>query len=71
MAIQEGQQTITQAVTDCQVKVRGLGHPCVNPPTQQPFIFDCSRGSPKRDASEDGGSDHQPSPCHPKRLRLQ
>ena len=48
MTIQEGRQVISQAVTDCQVKVRGLGHPCVNPSTQQPFIFDCTRGSPHK-----------------------
>ena len=30
MTIQEGQWAIVQAVTDHQVKVRGLGHPHVN-----------------------------------------
>ena len=30
MTLQEGQQPIAQAINDCQVKVRGLGHPCVN-----------------------------------------
>ena len=43
MTIQEGQWVITQAITDCWVKVRGLGHPCVNLPTQQPFRFDHPR----------------------------
>ena len=47
---------------DCQVKVRGPGHPCVNLPAQHPFRFDHLRGSPVKDASRDGGSDHQPSP---------
>ena len=41
------------------MKARGLA--------QQPFRFDCSRGSPIRDASGDGGSDHQPSPHWPLR----
>ena len=48
MTIQEGQQVIAQAVTDCQVKVRGPGHPRVNPLTQQSFRFDCIRGFPQR-----------------------
>ena len=40
MTIQEGRQSIAQAITDCQVKARGPGHPCVNPLVQQPFRFD-------------------------------
>ena len=63
MTIQEGRQAIAQAIMDHWVKVRGPGHPCVNPPAQQPFRFDHPRGSPIKDASGDGGSDHQPSPC--------
>ena len=47
--------------------MRGPGHPCVNLLAQQPFRFDPPRGSPKKDASRDGGSDHQPSPCQPPR----
>ena len=43
---------------DCQVKARWLGHPCVNPPAQQPFQFDHSRGSPIKDTLRDGGSNH-------------
>ena len=31
MTIQEGWQAIAQAIMDCWVKVRGLGHPRVNP----------------------------------------
>ena len=65
MTIQEGRQVIAQAVTDCQVRARGPGHPHVNPMAQQPFRFDHPRSSPIKDASEDGGSDHQPSPHHP------
>ena len=37
MTIQEGKRAIAQAVSDHQVKVRGPGHPHVNPPAQQPF----------------------------------
>ena len=59
MTIQEGRCAIAQAITDCQVKVRGPGHPCVNPLAQQPFRFDHPRGSPIKDAPGDGGSDHQ------------
>ena len=67
MTIQEGWQAIAQSVTDCWVKARGPGHPCVNLPVQQPFRFDCLRGSPVKDASGYGGSYHQPSPHWPPR----
>ena len=67
MTIQEGRQAIAQAVSDCQVKARGPGHPHVNLPAQQPFWFDPLRGSPLKDASRDGGSNHQPSPHQPSR----
>ena len=40
LTIQEGWWEIAQAVTKYQIKVRGPGHPCVNPLTQQPFRFD-------------------------------
>ena len=30
MTIQEGRQAIAQAITNCHIKARGLGHPCVN-----------------------------------------
>ena len=48
MTIQEGQRVIAQTVTNHQVKARGPGCPCVNPLTQQPFRYDCTRGSPQR-----------------------
>ena len=51
MTIQEARWAIAQAVTDCYVKVRGPGHPHVNPPAQQPFRFDPLRGSSMKDAS--------------------
>ena len=67
MTIQEGRRAIAQAITDCQVKARGPAHPLVNLPAQKPFQFDPPRGSPLKDVSGDGGSDHQPSPCWPSR----
>ena len=67
MTIQEGRRAIAQAITDHQIKVRGQGHPHVNLPAQQPFWFDPPRGSPLKDASGYGGSDHQPSPHQPLR----
>ena len=41
MTIQEDQSAIAQAITDCHIKARGLGHPCINLSTKQPFRFDC------------------------------
>ena len=67
MTTQEGQWAITQAITDHQVKVRGLGHPHVNPLTQQPFRFDYPRDSPMKDTPGDASSDHQPLPHWPSR----
>ena len=62
MAIQEDWQASTQAVMDCCIKVRGPGHPCVNPLTQQLFSFDHPRGFLIKDTPRDGGSDCQPLP---------
>ena len=67
LTIQEGWQAIAQAVMDCWVRARGLGCPHVNPPAQQPFRFDCPRGSPIKNASGDGSSNFQPSPHLPPR----
>ena len=67
ITIQEGRRAIAQAISDHQTKARGPGHPCVNLPVQQPFQFDPLRSSPPKDASEDGGSDHQLSPHQPSR----
>ena len=61
----QGRRAIAQAISDHQVKVRGPGCPRVNLPAQQPFQFDPPRSSPLKDASGDGGSDHQLSPCQP------
>ena len=46
MTIQEGKMAIIQAISDHQVKVRGPGHPRVNPPAQQPFLFNPLSSSP-------------------------
>ena len=46
-------------------KGEGPGHACVNLLAQQTFRFDLLRGSPMKDASGDGGSNHQPSPHWP------
>ena len=51
MTLQEGNRAIACAVSDHRVKARGLGHPQVNPPAQQPFRFNTSRASPPRDQS--------------------
>ena len=60
VTIQEGRRAIAQAVMDHSVKVRGPRCPCVNLPAQQPFRFIPRRGSPMKDTSREGGSDHQP-----------
>ena len=51
MTILEGKRAIAQAVSDNRVKARGLGHPRVNPPAQQPFWFNAHRTSPLKDMS--------------------
>ena len=51
ITIQEGRQAIAQAITDCRVKVRRPGCPCVNLLAQQPFRFGPLKGSPLKDAS--------------------
>ena len=51
MTLQEGKRAIAQAVLDNRVRARGLGHPRVNLPAQQPFRFNTSRASPLGDQS--------------------
>ena len=65
MTIQEGWWAIAQAIIDCQVRTRGLGHPHVNPPAQQSYRFEHPKGSPIKDASGVGSSSSQPSPHLP------
>ena len=67
MIIQEGWWAIAHAVTDCWVKVRGPGHPCVNLPTQQPFRFHHPRDFPRKDTPGDVSPSHQPLPYWPLR----
>ena len=62
MTIQEGKRAIAQAVSDNRVKARGLGHPHVNPPAQQPFWFNAQRTSPPKDMSGDCSSDYPQTP---------
>ena len=49
MTIQEGRRAIAQAISDNRVKVRGPGHPQVNPLAQQLFKFNTARASPPGD----------------------
>ena len=51
MTLQEGKRAIACAVSDHRVKARGLGHPRVNLPAQQPFRFNTSRASPPENQS--------------------
>ena len=62
LIILEGRQAVAQAITKCQIKVRGLGHLHVNLSTPQPFRFDHPRGSPWKDFPGDANSNHQPMP---------
>ena len=45
MTLQEGKRAIIQAVSDHIVRARWPGHPRVNLPAQQPFMFNTSRTS--------------------------
>ena len=57
MTIQEGRRAIAQAILDNRVKVRGPGHPRVNPLAQQPFQLNVLRNSSLKDIPRDGSSD--------------
>ena len=67
MTIPEGKRAIAQAVSDNRVKARGLGHPHVNLPAQQPFQFNAQRVSPPKDVSGDCSSDYPQMPHQPSR----
>ena len=56
--IQEGQWLNAQAVTECQTKLRGPGHLCMNPSTTLLFRFDHPGNSPQKDTPRDASSDH-------------
>ena len=49
MMLLEGKRAIKCAILDQRVKARGLGHPRVNLPGQQPFKFNISRTPPPGD----------------------
>ena len=65
MTIPKGKRAITQAVSAHRVKVRGPGHPHVNPPAQQPFQFNAQRVSPPKDMSGDCSFDNPQTPHQP------
>ena len=67
MTIQEGRRAIAQAVSDNRVKARGLGHPHMNLPAQQPFQFNTQRTSPPKDMSGDCSPDYPQMPHQPSR----
>ena len=67
MTIPEGKRAIAQAVSNNTVKVRGPGHPRVNPLAQQPFQFNAQRVSPPKDVPGDCGSDYPQTPHQPSR----
>ena len=61
LTIQEGQQLITQAITECPIEARGLGQPCSHPSTPQLFRFHCPGDSPQKDCPRDASFDHHPT----------
>ena len=67
LTIQEGRWEITQAITECQIKARGPGHPHVNLLTSQLFRFNYLGDSPQKDTPGDANSDHQLPPHQPPR----
>ena len=67
MTIQEGRRAIAQAISDNRVKARGLGHPQVNLPAQQPFKFNTPRASPPGDVFIHCSSDDEQPPQQPSR----
>ena len=67
LAIQEGQWEIAWAIIKCQIKVRGPGHPCVNPLTPQLFRFDWQGDSSWKNTPGAANSDLKLSPCQPPR----
>ena len=65
MTIPEDKRAIAQAVSANRVKVRRLGHPCVNLLAQQPFHFNAQRVSPPMNMSGDCSFDYPQMPCQP------
>ena len=69
LTIIEGQQTIAQAITECQIEARGPGQPCLNLSNPQPFRFYHPGYSPQKDCPRDASLtiNHHPA----ERLGLQ
>ena len=67
LTIQEGQQDIGWAITECQIKLRGPGHPHVNLSAPQPSRFNHPGDSPQKYTPGDANSDHQLLPHWPPR----
>ena len=67
LTIQAVWQEIAWVITECQIKVRGVGNPHVNPSTPQPFRLNHLGDSPWKDTPRDANSDHQLSPHQPPR----
>ena len=60
LTIQEGWWTIAQAITECQIEVRGPGQPHSHPLIPQPFRFHCPGDSPQKEHPRDARFDHRP-----------
>ena len=60
LTIQGGQWVIAQAVTECQIRVRGPRYPHSYPRTPQAFRFYHGDESPREKCFEDVGFDHWP-----------
>ena len=60
LTIQEGWQVIAQTIMECQIEVRGPGHPWSHPTTPQAFRFYHGDESPWEECIEDTGFDPLP-----------
>ena len=60
LTIQEGQQVIAQAITECWIEARRPGHPSSCPTTPQAFRFYCGDKSPWEECIKDTSFDLQP-----------
>ena len=67
LTIQEGWWEINQAITKCQIKAMGPGHPCMNLLTPQLFRLDWWGDSPQKDTPGVASSDHKLLPHQPLR----
>ena len=67
LTIQEGWWAIAQAITECQIEVRGPGWPCSQPLTPQSFQVPPFWGFSHKEQSGNASFVHQPSPHRPQR----